>query len=91
MVALAAQGEGEDNFARNDLALFEISAGDHCVEVLENKKKSKVNLNKPISARPSRPGVNMRIIHSFWDFSGIVGDCEDKDSPGGLTRRGVRK
>ena len=68
MVALAAQGEGEDNFARNDLALFEISAGDHCVEVLENKKKSKVNLfflNKPISARPSRPGVNMRIIHSF--------------------------
>ena len=44
MVALAAQGEGEDNFARNDLALFEISAGDHRVEVLEIKKKSKVNL-----------------------------------------------
>ena len=48
MVALAAQGEGEgeDNFARKDLALFEISAGDHRVEleVLENKKKSKVNL-----------------------------------------------
>ena len=42
MVALAAQGE--DNFARNDLALLEISAGDHRVEVLEIKKKSKVNL-----------------------------------------------
>jgi len=31
MVALAAQGE--DNFARNDLALFEISAVDHRIEV----------------------------------------------------------
>ena len=40
MVALAAQGEGEDNFARNNLALLEKSAGDHRVEVLENKKKS---------------------------------------------------
>ena len=42
MVALAAQGE--DNFARNDLALLEISAGDHRVEVLNNKKKIMVNL-----------------------------------------------
>jgi len=32
MVALAAQVE--DNFARNDLALFEISAVDHRIEVL---------------------------------------------------------
>ena len=33
MVVLAAQGE--DNFARNDLALLEISAGDHRIEVLD--------------------------------------------------------
>jgi hypothetical protein len=37
VVALAAQGE--DNFARNDLALLEISAGDHRIEVLDNKTK----------------------------------------------------
>ena len=36
MVALAAQGE--DNFARNDLALLEISAGDHRIEALDNDK-----------------------------------------------------
>ena len=38
MVALAAQGE--DNFARNDLALLEKSAGDHRIvlRVLDNKK-----------------------------------------------------
>jgi hypothetical protein len=37
MVALAAQGE--DNFARNDLALLEISAGDHRIEsLLDNKR-----------------------------------------------------
>ena len=41
MVALAAQGE--DNFARNDLALLEISAGDHRIEVLDNNKKSDIN------------------------------------------------
>ena len=35
-MALAAQGE--DNFARNDLALLEISAGDHRIEVLDNKE-----------------------------------------------------
>lgn len=40
MVALAAQGE--DNFARNDLALLEISAGDHPIKVLDNKRRSKV-------------------------------------------------
>ena len=37
IVALAAQGE--DNFDRNDLALLEIPAGDHRIEVLENKRK----------------------------------------------------
>ena len=36
MVELTAHGE--DNFARNDLALLEISAGDHRIEVLDNKK-----------------------------------------------------
>lgn len=36
MVALAAQGE--DNFARNDLALLEISAVDHRIEFLHNKE-----------------------------------------------------
>jgi hypothetical protein len=39
MVALAVQGE--DNFARNDLALLEISAGDHRIEVLEEQKVKK--------------------------------------------------
>ena len=32
MVVLAAQGK--DNFARNDLAFLEISAGDHPIDVL---------------------------------------------------------
>lgn len=38
MVVPAAQGE--DNFARNDLALLEISAGDHRIGVLDNNKKT---------------------------------------------------
>ena len=37
MVVLAPQGE--DNFILNDLALLEISPGDHRVEVLDNKIK----------------------------------------------------
>lgn len=38
MVALPAQGE--DNFARSDLALLEISAGDHRIvlRILDRKK-----------------------------------------------------
>jgi len=39
-VMVAAQGE--DNFARNDLALLEISADDHRIELLDNKRRSKV-------------------------------------------------
>ena len=41
MVALAAQGE--DNFARNDLALLEISAGDHRIEILDNNRRARSN------------------------------------------------
>ena len=69
MVALAAQGE--DNFARNDLALLEISAGDHRDEVLNNKKKIMVNFFFfifffGISARwPMTRVKNIRIIHTY--------------------------
>lgn len=61
-IALAAQGE--DNFARSDLALLEISAGDHRIEVLrilDNNKGQRI-LNK----RPN--SIQVIIIHYIPRF-----------------------
>lgn len=53
MVALAPQGE--DNFILNDLALLEISPGDHRVEVLDNKIKRTARLNFFLDGGNKRP------------------------------------
>ena len=50
MVVLAAQGE--DSFARNDLALIEISAGDHRIEVLLVDNKRRARSKKKRNKRP---------------------------------------
>ena len=68
MVALAPQGE--DNFILNDLALLEISPGDHRVEVLDNKIKRTARSNNffwmgGISARRLMTRINIHKNNSY--------------------------
>jgi hypothetical protein len=91
MEAMPLAAQGEDNFAPNDLALLEISAVDHRIEVLDKKGRSKKKLLEGgiiiISAQNSGKNIHKKINHTYRGFSG---DCEGNDSPGRRTRRGVR-
>jgi hypothetical protein len=60
-IALAAQGE--DNFARNDLALLEISADDHRIEVLRILEKM---LNKRPDSVTSYNSYIPRFLGGGW-------------------------